>query len=90
MTKTFCDRCDAETTGQQSGCLTGVDDADTDGGGTVTHTVELCGDCYQAWIAWAYPSHAPAPPASVAASDPHVDSTGNPGTRENLHLESAD
>jgi len=30
------------------------------------------------------------PPPSPAASDPHVDSTGNPGTRENLHSESAD
>ncbi len=54
--KTFCDRCGGETTGIQSGHLTGIDDADEQGGGNITHEVDLCAGCYAALVDWLEPS----------------------------------
>lgn len=48
LIREFCDRCGKEVTGQQSGAINGVDDADRNGDGTVTHIFNvLCLGCYQ-------------------------------------------
>lgn len=48
--RTFCDRCDTDTTGEKSGHVMGIDYADDDGGGTITTTADLCASCYQAFL----------------------------------------
>lgn len=57
MIKEFCDRCDAEVTGKQTGAIHGIEDADHDGNGTATHHYDiLCEPCYAAVIAFIRPS----------------------------------
>jgi len=52
MTKTFCDRCEAETTGIKSGHVVGIPDADESGNGDVQHQADLCDACYHEWRNW--------------------------------------
>jgi hypothetical protein len=52
MTKSFCDRCNAETTGVQSAHVMGIDDANENGDGTITKSADLCVHCYEAWLDW--------------------------------------
>lgn len=52
MTRQFCDRCAAEITGKKSGSISGVEDADDNGGGTVTHDFDVCTACYRAFMKW--------------------------------------
>lgn len=55
MTRTFCDRCEAETTDLQSGHVAGESDVDNDGNANDKSTetsVDLCVKCYTEWLAW--------------------------------------
>ena len=55
MRKSFCDRCDAETTGVTSGHVMGIEDADDEGNGNISRTADLCVRCYRAWLKWLEP-----------------------------------
>lgn len=56
MTIQYCDRCGVELkAGEQSGVVSGVDDADDDGGGNITHSAELCVLCYLEFVEWLEP-----------------------------------
>jgi hypothetical protein len=51
--KHFRDRCGKEVTGEQSGAIHGIDDADDAGNGTTTEAFDIvCLRCYRAWVAW--------------------------------------
>jgi hypothetical protein len=52
VTKSFCDRCYAETTGVRSCHVMGIDDADEDGQGDIAKDADLCVDCYAAFLEW--------------------------------------
>ena len=50
--KQFCDRCEMDVTDIASGHLSGVEQADEQGNGTVTDDVDLCAECYIAFRQW--------------------------------------
>lgn len=75
MTRTYCDRCAADTTGLQSAHVMAIDDADEEGNGDIVKDADLCADCYLAFLDWL------APTPAVAAVDPPASSTGNPRNR---------
>jgi hypothetical protein len=50
MIKTFCDRCEAETSNVTSGHVMGIPDADEHGNGNVAKQADLCAACYQQFL----------------------------------------
>lgn len=52
MTKQFCDRCGSDITQVQSAAISGIRDANANGDGTVTDSVDLCRRCYREAIHW--------------------------------------
>lgn len=53
MTKQFCDRCGVEVTDVPSASISGIEDADENGGGTITDSYDIvCLPCYAAWKAF--------------------------------------
>ncbi|HEV8502507.1 MAG TPA: hypothetical protein VGR63_13080 [Casimicrobiaceae bacterium] len=52
MHRQFCDRCGADVTDKVSAALAVVDNADTNGNGTVKLTADLCTRCRRDLAAW--------------------------------------
>jgi len=50
--RTFCDRCEAETTGVTSGHVSGIPDADDNGNGEIQTSKDLCARCYTEFRGW--------------------------------------
>lgn len=75
MTKSFCDRCGKDITGITSACVSGIADADADGGGTITLSRDLCVQCYATFAEWV--DSRPA----AAAVDPHGANHDEPAPR---------
>ena len=58
MIKTFCDRCERETTGEKHGAINGIDDANDNGDGTnqAPDCFDIvCRECFDAWRTWMKP-----------------------------------
>lgn len=73
MTRTYCDRCSAETTDRQSGHILGTDDADNEGNAVKGHDVdvELCLDCYAEFRTWARKERRRRPATKREKADGH-------------------
>jgi hypothetical protein len=60
MTRQFCDRCGFDVTDKMSAAVSIVGDADAQGNGSVSESVDLCSSCAKALGAWLRPPTAKA------------------------------